>query len=167
MESPDVNKSRLLICGGALCLSAVVAVVVPLLHGCGCAAVGCLTGATLSFDVADDVDIPLIGTTVSACFNDTCVMGELAATSPTMARGFAFPDGSGVSGGIEPPGATRDRVQVVWNFNANARLAAGDRYSATVIDPTGTIIAMREATATSYTTVELCDGFTCHRAQFP
>ena len=153
-----------------MCLNAAVAaVVVPSLPGCGgsCAAVGCLTGATLSFDVADDVDIPLIGTSASACFNDTCVTGTLGETSPTMARGFAFPDGSGVSGGIAPPGATGDRVQITWNFSANAPLGAGDRYRATVMDPAGTIIAMREATATSYTTVELCDNSTCRQAQFP
>ena len=163
-----MNKSLSVICAGALCLNAaVVAVVAPLLHGCGCGAVGCLTGATLSFDVADDVDIPLIGTTATACFNDTCVTGELIATSPSMTRGFVFPDGSGVSGGIDPPGATGDRVQIVWNFNANAPLTAGDRYSATVRDSTGTIIAMREATAASYSTLELCDGLTCRRAQFP
>ena len=163
-----MNKSLSLLCAGALVSSnaAVVAVVLPSLHGCGCGAVGCLTGATLSFDVADDVDIPLVGTTASACFNDTCVTGELIATSPTMARGFAFPEGSGVSGGIEPPGSIRDRVQIKWNFNLNDRLAAGDRYSATVMDPTGAIIAMREATAVSYAPIEICGDLTCRQARF-
>jgi hypothetical protein len=35
------------------------------------------------------------------------------------------------------------------------------------MDPTGAIIAMREATAVSYATTELCGDLTCRRAQFP
>ena len=45
----------------------------------------------------------------------------------------------------------------------NARLQAGDRYSAMLIDPSGAIIAMKEATATSYSTFDICDG-TCYTA---
>jgi hypothetical protein len=92
-----MNKSLSLICAGILVglNAAIVAVVVPSLHGCGCSGIGCLTGATLAFDVADDVVIP-VGTTASACFNDTCVTGTVDSTSdglPGTGRGIVFPSG--------------------------------------------------------------------------
>jgi hypothetical protein len=169
---PAATKSLSPICAGVLLFlnAAVVAVVAPWLHGCGgCSAIGCMTGATLSVDVADDVAIPF-GSTVSACFNDRCVTGTVASTSdvqPGTARGIMFPAGSGVSGMVWSPGTTgRDRVEITWSFANDARLQAGDRYGATLNDPAGAIIATKQATAASYSAFETCD-FTCHYAQFP
>lgn len=163
-----MNKSLSLICAGVLmCLSAAVAaVVVPSLQGCGCGAIGCGSGAALSFDVADDVVVPY-GSTASACFNDTCVTGTVESTSMIMGRAITFPSESRVHGAVWPPGTTdRDRVEITWQFPNDARFQAGDRYSAMLLDPSGAIIAMKEATATSYSTFDTCDG-TCYSAQFP
>ena len=152
---------------------AVGAVVVASLQGCACTLAGCSTGATVSIDVPDDVTIP-DGSTVTACFNDMCVSGALPSPSavlPGSGLGITFPPGSGLSGILWAPDVVvRDRVEVEWSFADDARLRTGDRYRATLIGPAGATIAMKQATVTSYITVEpngsSC-GPTCHHAQFP
>jgi hypothetical protein len=82
-----------------------------------------------------------------------------------------FPAGSGLSGVLWAPGTVgRSRVEIEWSFADDARLQAGDRYRATLIDAESVTIATKEATAASYDTFEPNGSFcepTCHRAQFP
>src|SRR4029079_5212809 len=130
----------------------------------GC--VGSFTVCTLLSDLADDVVIPF-GSTASACFNDTCVTGTAESTSMIMPRGITFPSESGWPAEICPPGTTgRDRVEFTWHFPPNTRLQTGDRYSAMLIDASGAIIAVKEGTATSYSTFNTCSA-PCHWAQSP
>ena len=164
------NKSQSLACAGVFVglLIALVSVLVTSLPGCGCAGIGCMSGAGLAIAVPDEVSLPA-GTTMTACFNDVCEVGTTLSPAvglPGTSTSFEFPPGSGLSGGIWAAGTTgRDRVQVTWVFTNDTPLRAGDHYSATVTDPAGAVIATKQATAVWYDTFKICDGV-CHSARF-
>jgi hypothetical protein len=160
--------------GALVCLTAGFNLfLVPALPGCSsCTDVGCVSGATLSIVMGADVLIP-DGSTATACFNDTCVVGVLPRSPTVRLPGsgaiFEFPAGSGVSGTVwAADGKGPDRVEMSWSFPDAVPLGAGDRYRVTVADPGGVTIATKEATAVSYDTYEpngsSC-GPTCHHAQ--
>ena len=169
-ELPTMTKSLSLMCAGVLvCLNAAVAARSSYRRfTAGCSAIGCTTGATLSFDVADDVAIPG-GSTVSACFNDTCMTGTVASTSdvdPGTAQYHVSFGGRGIRNSLgactSRPGPRGDHVVL----RQRRKSEAADRHGATLNDPAGAMTATKEATAASYSAFETCD-FTCHYAQFP
>jgi hypothetical protein len=154
-----------------VCLTAelIPLVVVPALPGCGCSAIGCASGADVSVAIADDVD--LRGATVTACFNDACVVSDplpvfisLVEGTGLTFRGDPGPDGARVSGGVWPPGMGGDRLRVNWWFRNDTALRAGDRYRVS-IDSYGNLVADKEETAVAYDKFEICDG-ACYTARF-
>ena len=156
--------------GVLACLGvALGSIMVTSLPGCGCAGIGCVTGASLGIHVPDDVSIPF-GSTVTACFNDTCAVGMLPSVAqvlPGSGSGITFPAGSNVWGVLWTPGTPgRERVEIGWAFPDGTRLQVGDRYRATLVDPEGVTIATNEATAIAYDEIKTC-GDSCYSARFP
>jgi hypothetical protein len=153
-----------------------LALALPPLSGCQqstCGDVGCGTSATLSVDVPDDVVLPE-GTTVTACFNDGCVVGALPAPDtipPGSSAGISFPPGAKLFATEWAADATEhDRVEVQWFFDYGTALHAGDRYRVTLTDLDGVEIATKEATVASYG-ITYPNGSSCApacpRARFP
>jgi hypothetical protein len=165
----SASKSR---AAALTCLTAVMLplLVAPSLPGCGCTNIGCASGGVQSLDIADDLSLPA-GSTITACFNDTCATAELpTSVLPGSGVGLGFPSGSGVSGTLWDPALDRDRVDVRYQLQDGTPVGAGDRYRLTVNAPSGEVIADKELVAVGYDKFEpngsSC-GPTCHYARFP